>query len=50
MKLSYAIKRLGVFFLIIWLAVTLNFALPRMMPGDPIEQRLAFDILWANYP
>ena len=49
MKLSYAIKRIGVFFLIIWLAVTVNFALPRMMPGDPIEQRLALITAFDEY-
>jgi peptide/nickel transport system permease protein len=29
------------FFLVIFLAVTINFIIPRLMPGDPVEQQLA---------
>ncbi len=28
------------FFLVIFLAVTVNFLIPRLMPGDPVEQKL----------
>ncbi len=33
--LKYLIKRLGFYLLAAWVAVTLNFFLPRLMPGDP---------------
>lgn len=34
-------RRLGFFVLTIWAAVTLNFLLPRLMPGNPAEALLA---------
>jgi peptide/nickel transport system permease protein len=39
--LDYVLRRFGVMLLVIVLAVTVNFALPRLMPGDPVEQQLA---------
>jgi peptide/nickel transport system permease protein len=33
--LRYAIRRLGFFVLTLWAALTLNFLLPRLMPGNP---------------
>jgi peptide/nickel transport system permease protein len=33
--LRYALRRLGFFILTLWVALTLNFALPRLMPGNP---------------
>lgn len=37
----YALKRVGVFFLVIWAAASLNFLLPRLAPGqDPVRNRL----------
>jgi peptide/nickel transport system permease protein len=37
----YAIRRVGVFFLVVWAAATLNFFLPRLATGqDPIRTRL----------
>ncbi|MFN2109614.1 MAG: ABC transporter permease [Anaerolineae bacterium] len=41
MYARYLIGRLGMFVLVIFLAVTVNFMIPRLMPGDPIEQKLA---------
>lgn len=41
MYFQYLIKRFGMFFLVIFLAVTVNFLIPRLMPGDPVEQQLA---------
>lgn len=38
---KYLIRRVGMFLLVIFLAVTVNFMIPRLMPGDPIEQQLA---------
>ena len=33
--MSYILKRLGFYLLAGWAALTLNFFLPRLMPGDP---------------
>ena len=41
MYLNYVIRRFGMFILVIFLAVTINFIIPRLMPGDPVEQQLA---------
>jgi peptide/nickel transport system permease protein len=40
MRLDYVVRRFGILLLVIVLAVTLNFVLPRLMPGDPVEQKL----------
>jgi peptide/nickel transport system permease protein len=42
--MRYAIRRIGFFLATLWAAVTLNFVIPRMQPGDPAEvmvQKLA---------
>src|SRR5215218_9871130 len=33
----YFVRRIGFFFLTLWAAVTLNFIIPRLQPGDPAE-------------
>jgi peptide/nickel transport system permease protein len=33
--MRYALRRLGFFVLTLWVALTLNFVLPRLMPGNP---------------
>ena len=33
--IAYALRRLGFYLLAAWVAVSLNFAIPRLMPGDP---------------
>jgi len=33
--MRYLLRRAGFFLLTLWAAVTLNFFLPRMMPGNP---------------
>jgi peptide/nickel transport system permease protein len=33
--LRYALRRLGFFVVTLWIALTLNFFLPRLMPGNP---------------
>jgi peptide/nickel transport system permease protein len=33
--MRFAFRRLGFFLLTLWVALTLNFALPRLMPGNP---------------
>lgn len=40
MPLSYVAKRVGMFFLIVWLAATVNFFLPRIGGQDPIRQAM----------
>jgi peptide/nickel transport system permease protein len=39
-QLDYVIKRCGVFLLIVWLAATLNFFLPRLSGQDPVRDKL----------
>lgn len=37
----YAVRRVGVFFLVVWAAASLNFFLPRLAPGqDPVRARI----------
>jgi peptide/nickel transport system permease protein len=39
--LRYVLRRLGFFILTMWAALTLNFLLPRLMPGNPAEVMLS---------
>jgi peptide/nickel transport system permease protein len=39
--LRYVLRRLGFFILTLWAALTLNFLLPRLMPGNPAEVMLS---------
>ncbi len=40
MTIDYVLKRAGMFLLIIFVAGTLNFAIPRTRPTNPIEERM----------
>src|SRR5262245_17181727 len=40
MSLAYVLRRLGVFFVIVWAAATINFVVPRLAPGDPVQAML----------
>lgn len=40
MPLTYVLKRFGVFLIVIWVAATVNFLIPRMAPVDPVRERL----------
>ena len=40
MSVTYLLKRFGLFVLVVWLGVTINFFLPRLAPGDPIQEYL----------
>lgn len=40
MPVGYVLRRVGVFFLVIWVAATVNFAIPRLSPADPIKEAL----------
>jgi peptide/nickel transport system permease protein len=39
--MRYALRRLGFFTVTLWACLTLNFVLPRMMPGSPIIDMMA---------
>jgi peptide/nickel transport system permease protein len=40
MPIGYVVRRVGVFLLVIWAAATVNFAIPRLSPADPIKEAL----------
>ena len=40
MTLGYLLRRLGVFLIIMWLAATVNFIMPRLAPVNPIREKL----------
>lgn len=44
MSLAYFLQRTFQLFLIVFIAITINFLLPRMIPGDPIEAALSTKI------
>jgi peptide/nickel transport system permease protein len=39
--MKYAARKIGAFVLTLWAALTVNFALPRLMPGSPVDAALA---------
>lgn len=39
--LAYILRRVGMAALVIFVALSVNFAIPRLMPGDPVEQQFA---------
>jgi peptide/nickel transport system permease protein len=39
--MRYILSKIGLFLLTLWAAVTLNFILPRLMPGSPLDAALA---------
>jgi peptide/nickel transport system permease protein len=39
--MRFVLRRLGFFVLTLWVALTLNFLLPRMMPGNPAQAMIA---------
>ncbi|MCM8748276.1 ABC transporter permease [Thermomicrobiaceae bacterium CFH 74404] len=40
MPLGYLLRRLAVFLLIVWVAATVNFFIPRLSGADPVRERL----------
>ena len=40
MPIGYLLRRIGVFFIIVWVAATINFLIPRMAPVNPIREKL----------
>ena len=49
MSLIYVAKRFGVFLLIVWLAATLNFFLPKLSGQDPVESKLMQEASLGGY-
>ena len=39
-QLGYILRRIGVFVLVVWVAATLSFIMPRIAPVNPIRERL----------
>ncbi|MFJ2143981.1 MULTISPECIES: ABC transporter permease [Micrococcaceae] len=39
--MSFLLRRLGFYLLAFWASITLNFLLPRLMPGDPVTRMLS---------
>ncbi|MFF4649224.1 ABC transporter permease [Streptomyces sp. NPDC001380] len=39
--MRYILRKLGFYLIAAWMAVTLNFALPRLIPGDPVQLIMA---------
>src|SRR5713226_7683144 len=39
--MAYIVRRLGFFVITLWAALTINFFLPRLMPGNPAEAMIA---------
>ena len=40
MRLDYLIRRIGLFFVVVWVAATINFVLPRLSGGNAIRNQL----------
>ena len=39
--MKYVLQKVGLFVLTLWAAITLNFFLPRLMPGSPADAAIA---------
>src|SRR5947209_13398180 len=39
--MTYLLRKIGFYLLTLWIAITLNFAVPRLMPGDPASAMFA---------
>lgn len=39
--MRYLLRNLGFYLLAFWASITLNFLLPRLMPGDPVSRMFA---------
>jgi peptide/nickel transport system permease protein len=49
MHLIYVVKRFGVFLIIVWLAATLNFFLPKLSGLDPVRAKLLEEASLGGY-
>jgi peptide/nickel transport system permease protein len=49
LRFNYLTRRIGLFFVALWGAATLNFFIPRLAPGDPVRQRLVDAAAQSGY-
>src|SRR3954463_12970478 len=49
MPIDYVLKRVGFFLIIVWLAATLNFFIPRLSSQNPVRERLLEQALLGGY-
>lgn len=49
MRIDYVLKRIGVFFVLVWVAASLNFIGPRLTGKDPIKTRLLKQAVVGGY-
>lgn len=45
----FVLKRIGLFFLIVWSAATLNFIIPKLTPRDPLREKLLAEAARTGY-
>ena len=48
--MRFVLRRLGFFVLTLWIALTLNFLLPRLMPGNPAQAMIADTVVPSARP
>ncbi len=41
LRVRFILRRIGFYLIAFWVSITLNFLLPRFMPGDPISRMLS---------
>ena len=39
--MNYVVRKLGFYLVALWAALTLNFLIPRLLPGNPVDILLA---------
>ncbi|HZO27670.1 MAG TPA: ABC transporter permease [Chloroflexota bacterium] len=49
MPIDYVLRRVGFFFLILWLAATLNFFIPRLSSQNPVRERMIEQAVLGGY-
>lgn len=49
MRLDYLIRRIGLFFVVVWVAATINFVLPRLSGGNAIRNQLMQQAATGGY-
>ncbi len=49
MRLAYFARRIGLFFVVVWAAATLNFLLPRISGQDPVREKLMQQAAASGY-
>ena len=49
MRLDYLIRRIGLFFVVVWVAATINFVLPRLSGGNAIRNQLVQQAASGGY-